>query len=477
MPVSTKLVDAELARRSSLASIDLLSSSFPEQRAFIEDPCRLKAALCTRRAAKSYSAGLYLFKEALENPGVSCLYLALTRESAKRIMVKDVLGPINKKWKLGAKFNKTELSYTLPNGSVIYLLGADSDEKEKDKLFGQKYKLVVIDEAASFTTNLEDLVYSVLKPAVADYRGTICLISMPTNITKSFYHRVSEGQEGGWAVHKWNTHQNPYMAVQWQEELDEIAANRPLYMGTPRFKQQYLGLWVIDKDALVYKFDGVKNAFKELPMTRRGEWTYRIGCDLGYEDATAFVVGAYHEHDKKLYIVHVHKEPHMDITDVATYLKGLIVKHGANPKVIVDGANKQAVEEMRNRHQLNLEAADKRGKEDFIELMNADLIMEQIKLGPGAQVLADEWSNLVWKEKNGEIVKPKEENESCENHAADAALYLWRMCTNFHNEREHKPVKPGSKEYYEQEVKAISDHYERISESFDNPEPSDEDYI
>jgi hypothetical protein len=38
---------------------------------------RLKALFCTRRAAKSYTGGLYLIREALENPGCNCLFIAL----------------------------------------------------------------------------------------------------------------------------------------------------------------------------------------------------------------------------------------------------------------------------------------------------------------------------------------------------------------------------------------------------------------
>ena len=36
-------------------AVDVLGGTFAQQRAFIEDPAKLKWALCTRRAAKSYS--------------------------------------------------------------------------------------------------------------------------------------------------------------------------------------------------------------------------------------------------------------------------------------------------------------------------------------------------------------------------------------------------------------------------------------
>jgi hypothetical protein len=58
---------------------DLFDPRFPQQKNFVADPAKLKALWCTRRAAKSYTAGLYMVKEALENPGVNCLFIGLTR--------------------------------------------------------------------------------------------------------------------------------------------------------------------------------------------------------------------------------------------------------------------------------------------------------------------------------------------------------------------------------------------------------------
>ena len=38
---------------------------------------------------------------------------------------------------LKPRFNETELSVRFPNGSVIYLVGADSNEDERQKLLGR----------------------------------------------------------------------------------------------------------------------------------------------------------------------------------------------------------------------------------------------------------------------------------------------------------------------------------------------------
>jgi phage FluMu gp28-like protein len=70
----------------------LKASLFKEQLDFIEDPAKLKAAKCTRRSGKSYgAAGIYMAITCIENPGCNCLYLATTRDSAKKIILKDIL--------------------------------------------------------------------------------------------------------------------------------------------------------------------------------------------------------------------------------------------------------------------------------------------------------------------------------------------------------------------------------------------------
>ena len=73
--------------------------------------------------SKSYTAGLYLLKTALDRAGTSSVYIGLTRDQAKRIVWNDVFKSIIKKYNLPAKYNETELTITLENGSIIYVLG------------------------------------------------------------------------------------------------------------------------------------------------------------------------------------------------------------------------------------------------------------------------------------------------------------------------------------------------------------------
>lgn len=423
---------------------NLLDRDFPQQCAFIEDPHKLKALFCTRRAAKSYTGGLYLTRECLDHPGVSCLYLGLTRLSAKGILWKDILKSIDRKYGLGIAFNETLLTATFPNGSIIYLTGVDADESEKEKLLGQKYKLVVCDESSMYSIDLRELIYGILKPAVTDYRGTICMMGTSGNITKGLFYDISTNNEPGWHLHSWSAHDNPYVRDEWAAEIEDIRLNRPLFMETPLFKQWYLNQWVIDTEKLVYKFSRERNLYKDLPHYSRGDWQFVLGVDLGYEDASAFVLTAFHEYDKNLYILETFKQSKMDITDVANKIKNYKLRHNIF-KVIIDGANKQAVEEIQKRHDVALTAADKTGKSDFIEVMNAELIQSHIRLDERqCEFLIDEWLGLIWDDKS----LKRQEHPACENHCADAALYAWRYCYQFLSEMPKAKIDISKKEQW-----------------------------
>ena len=429
-----------------------LDENFPAQSAFITDPGRMKVVLCTRRSGKSYGAGLYLYKEAYEQAGVSCLYLALTRDSAKKIMWKDVLKPISRQLMLNARFNETELTATLTNDSVLYLLGVDSAEEEKKKLLGQKYKLVVIDEAASFSVDLNELVYGVLKPSVADYRGTICLIGTPGNVKRGLFFDLTQGQDPsaagtwerqGFSGHRWSTFDNPFMRAQWTEEIAELKAANPRIEDTPLFQQHYMGRWVVDDSKLVYRYLVGRNDFDgTLPHPAGGHWHYVLGIDLGYNDPTALVVCAWHEHDRTLYVLEAGQESGLDVTAVAQRIRAL-EKRFEFDAMVIDNANKQAVEELRRRHDLALTPADKTGKSDFIEIMNGEFIQGHIKLGPQARELAEQYGTLVWNERS----EKREEHPGCRNDLADAATYAWRRCYQYLSEAPVRPPTPGTAEW------------------------------
>jgi hypothetical protein len=454
----------EKALRAAILStrrkkFDWRSIAFDKQIAAIEDPHRLKCYFTTRRGAKSYTDGIYMIKEAEETDNCNILYLGLTRLSSKGIIWKDVLKHIDERCNLGMVFNETELRATTKNNSVIYIAGVDIDENERKKLFGRKYKLVIIDEAALFGIDLRDLVYVVLRPALTDMRGTLVLSGMASDITRGLFYDITTGKEQGWSLHKWSAHDNPHVSTQWAEEIEFITKQQPHLIGSARFRQAYLNEWVVDEDKLVYKFDSTRNVFQKRPthLIPTG-WTYVLGIDTGWED-DAFVLTAFHENDPTLYVVRTFNQPKMTFDQVtAKVLEFMNDSEKPPSKVIIDGANKQGVESMRQRSSIPFEYADKTGKVDFIEMLNGDLIQGKIKIHEGCTELTAELKSLIWKSDAGTITIPKKEDPRLPNHLCDAFLYAWRNGYHHMSNPLKTPLVVGSREWY---LKQSDDIWER----------------
>ncbi len=455
-PATLKILD-EIEGALRFNPDKIFDSNFTKQSDFIKDESRLKAIFCTRRSAKSFTAGLYMVHTALNNPGSNGLFIGLSRDSAKGIIWKDILQVINYQFNLRATFNLTELTMSFPNGSVIRVTGIDADQDEMNKLLGKKYKLVCIDEASMYTVDMEKLVYGILKPAMADLRGTICLMGTSSNYTRGLFYDITTGARRDWSVHSWTAHDNPYVAKQWQEELDEIERDRPLFKETPLFKQWYLNQWVVDTDKLVYKYNPDRNSYTNTSKTLNAQgWTYVLGVDTGWEDDNAFVLGGFHRDDPSFHIVKTFNKAHMTFDQVAAKVQEFM-DDTAYPisKVIIDGANKQGVESMRQRSAIPFEYADKLGKVDFIEMLNGDLVQAKIKIHTSCTTLINELMGLVWKTDGDKIVIPKKEHPSLPNHLCDAMLYAWR--NGYHYYFKHL-VKPAALTD-EDKAKQLFDHH------------------
>lgn len=447
---------------------DIFARAFKQQRDVVLHPSRRKAIFCTRRSAKSYTMGLGLVHGALESPGSKGLFIGLTRMSAKGIVWKDVLQTINYDFNLGADFNIADLTMTLPNGSIIYITGVDADESEMNKLLGQKYKTVAIDEASMYTIDQRNLVYGILGPAMTDLDGTIYMGGTASDFPRGLFFDITTGVERGWELFQWTAHDNPYVSKQWQQALDDIARERPLYMETPQFKQWFLNQWVIDEEKLVYRFNPSRNLVKDLPKLQPDGWSYVLGVDTGWEDDNAFVLTAFHANDPRLYVTRSYRRKRMSFDEVADKIREFCADPVMAPhKIFIDGANKQGVESMRQRSAIPFQYADKQDKATFIELCNADMIQGRVLVVdcPENRPLWEQMAALVWVTDGGKIKIPKKEHPSLPNHDCDAFLYAWRNGFHYHWAPQEQKIPIYSPAWYEKQSEQI---WERERERLEN---------
>ncbi len=428
----------------------LKASLFDKQIAYVEDPAKEKAALCTRRAGKTTLVPRHHLIVGLQRPETISRYWAITRLRAKRL-IWDELQKVNHEFSLGAEFNHTELEAHLPNGSKIRLHGADK-EKEVHKERGEKTVLETIDECQTFGAHLQPLVDDVIGPSLLDLMGDLSLMGTPGVICHGQWYAITAEQCPpaqrvlGYSIHRWGAKDNVAMPHIWGEAL-KLKEKRGWGDDHPTWMREYLGLWVNDAGALFYRFNPLKNLHRKTfdQLTGPG-WMHSIGWDIGFDDSMALTVWAWHPKERVLYEALSWKKSGIIVDEVMEYLGTFIDK--LNPvKAVSDtgGLGKLITEEARRRFGRHFEPAKKSEKYEHSRLFNDDLTASRVKLMEGSLLHAE--MSILPTDVDSPPGKPPREDPRYANHCCDAALYSWRACAHWLFEVEEEKPKPGTPEW------------------------------
>lgn len=423
------------AKRANLAlTSSLLSTLFPQQLAFATDTSQRAVARCSRQAGKSRTAATHLLTTSLAKPLSNCCYLALTRKSAKMILW-STLKYLCNTFKIYANFKEAELQVEFPNGSIIYLMGAN-DESVAETLRGTPWDLVYIDECASFRGHIEYLIEECISPAFITRNGLLRLIGTPSSDFTSYFY-LADNTLPDWSRHHWNTTNNIYIPHA-ATYLEDVKTKRGWSDDNPVYLREWMGQWSRSIDDQVYAFNPLKNLTSSLPPST---FHYIIGVDIGWKDDTAIVVVAFNpEVSRNAYVVHQWKAPHTLISSLGEELKRLQEVYKPVATIMDEGGlGKSIAEELNNRYNLSIRPAEKTQKLAYIELLNSDLHNGYVQIvddGTTGGALAEEWRNLTWAEKN-RMEDPKQPN-----HLSDAILYSWRHCYSYLHTGEADNKKP-----------------------------------
>lgn len=407
---------------------DPIDGLFPQQRAFFDDPAKLKAALAGRRAGKTWLDCAGLYDAAKKHKRSLNPYIGLSAVAARRIMW-PVLKAMNEECRLGLRLHDHELIAELPNGSQIFGVGAD-DRRKVEALRGPKYGRVVIDEPGSFPrTLLRYLCDDVLSAALMDYDGDMWLTGTPNAACVGHFHDITTGKNPKVArvpTYHWTVLDNVHIphASEWLKRKRESmgwAIDNPVYL------REYMAQWIRDIDSLVFRFDRARHLVKaaDVPDAVSGV----IGADLGSSDkvaSTAFVVNLWAKFTKAVYTMKASKYAGMSPLDGADELERLFKQFPAVSRVMVDegGLGKGYADEWRRRCQIPVQAAQKRDKLAYVEFLNGELDRGNVKLldDPATLPLIEELELLQWNEDRDGY------DDRFFDHAADAWLYGWREC-------------------------------------------------
>lgn len=425
-------------------AVDLNKIFFTQQRAFKDDPALYKAALCTRRAGKSFLAASLLVESAVTKPGTTSLYIALTRASAKNILW-SILPDITKKLGLVVEFNESDLQAKFENGSIIWLVGADT-KNFISRLLGGKYPRAIIDEAQSFREHIKRLVDDVLSPALLDYRGDLILLGTPGPTPSGYFYEVTEKREHGFSVHKWSVLNNPHLEHA-PQFIESMLTRKGWTRDNPTFRREWLGEWVEDLDSLVYRFKNGVNEYQELPENY--QYFRILGIDYGWNDKTAFSIVTYSPNLRDIYIEHAEAQGEMIPSQIADKVQAL-VKRYAPIKIVADtgGLGKSITEEMIRRYSIPIHPAQKTEKMTAISLLNGDFIDKHLFVHSSLSDLKRQYHTLAKNDLGQELAG--QPNDLC-----DAVLYATREARAYAFEPLKPKVRTKEEVWREQEAEIL----------------------
>jgi len=211
----------------------------------------------------------------------------------------------------------------------------------------------------------------------------------------------------------------------------------------PGYRRETFGEWVEDVDSLVYKYDEDINHYNILP---KADYTYILGIDVGYNDADAIAVLAYTKDHNKVFLVEEFIKPKQTISELATVIQEIDDAYGCVKKVIDAGAlGKKIQEEINQRFNLCLEAAEKQRKHEFIELMNSDLRKGALKIKKSSRFAED--SRLVQWDRDKSTPDRMKVSDTYHSDICDAVLYAYREARHYLYEAPEKKPKKDTNEY------------------------------
>lgn len=441
----------DIAKESNNRNDDIANSIrdslTAKQLQVVVDPSYFKAALCPRRAGKSHCAMSYALDTALRKRRAKVAFVTLTLKSARGIYWDEFRRKMED-YGIAFSAHKHDQLFTLAsNNSQIMLVGAES-MSQIDKLRGQQFDLVVLDECKSFPEIvLNELIYDVIAPALLDRRGSLLMIGTPGSIlqgpffqatypgaknskTGRPYSRTYDAPESywienpedsfwSWSRHEWTIEDNPHLdsnvgkgeMTAWELALD-LKIKKGWDDNHPTWQREYLGRWVASEDTFVYTHANLCKTAPEIVywdpadnenpfgLPHAGPWYYILGLDMGFVDDFAMVIAAYSPFDNCLYHVYDFKEASQDIDQIAAHIDrahGMVGSKGFLAIVADEGGSgsKNIFETYRRRYGWNIQPAQKADKQGHISVFNSDSRCGRIKLIPMSD-LDREMMALQW---------------------------------------------------------------------------------
>ena len=282
---------------------------FKEQKNVFNDFTAKKiAVMCSRRAGKTEGNSDIIVRTAAI-PNSPILYINLTFENAIRQMFDRVIAEAERVELPVLKASKSAGFIYFANGSSVLFKG-NKDRSEADKMQGDKYRLVIIDEAQS-QVNMNYLVDTIIRPMLADYPDSqLILTGTPPRRKGTYFEAAFNNPE--WKTYSWDMFANPYIADP-QLMIQDICNEKGLTIDSPLIQREFFGKMAYDTEAQVFK--GYKVYRGAVPNNFIPSHIYE-GVDFGYADYNGIVVLAADVEHRQAYVIYERKFNKATVTDI-----------------------------------------------------------------------------------------------------------------------------------------------------------------
>ena len=380
---------------------------------------KLIASIGGLGSAKSWHSWLGLCELALSTPRSQWCVATGTGPQLKRGPWREVLSALEDHYGVHPATNRTEMTMTLPNGSVIYFVSSQIKPRE---VKGMNLNGAVIDEA------------DVVSREFAEMLEGRCRVGSST----LFMLVANPVPKGHW-VEEWlearrptlipsTTYDNPF--------LDRSAIERyeSLYPpGSNAYRRWVMGEMGVPMEGAVYpEFSSdLIRPYEE--YAERKIVTYVGGLDFGYNNPTCYLLAALDD-DDVLWIIGEHYASRMMLEDHATAIGNLWIEC-ANIRGCVTFADHDA------QDRAQLEALGINTRPAFKDvLIGIDMVRERLRdkrlriVEGAAPNLVAEFGSYVWAERGpNSMQSARDMPAKINDHAMDAARYMVCGLDNQHN--------------------------------------------
>ena len=306
--------------------------------------------------------------------------------------------------------NKTDRIIKLPNGSQIIFIGLDAEEK----------LLSLTDISDVFVEEVYEASYDIIQQLNLRMRGKkenqqLFLAFNP--ISKN--HWLYEFCEGSTKPKSMLYHVSTYkdnlrfLPAAYVEALEDMERTNPT-----KARVFVRGEWGVDSEGLVFT-NVVITDFDIDEKLKQRELEVKIGCDLGYVDASTVVISLYDKTNKKIFIINEYYETRVTLDEVVAAMKDMGI--GKLP-VFVDSAEPRSIDYF-NKLGINAKPCKKSNGANalYIQfLQNHEIIVHE-----SCTHCAEDLTNFSYKKdkQSGKYVDDKYTHEW--SHTIDALKYSY----------------------------------------------------